>query len=197
MYDNKFDILFNAIETYLSENEFIIIGIDGKCGGGKTYLSEKIQNELGCNVVHVDDFFLPFELRSEKRMAEIGGNIQSERLLHEILKPLVKKERISYKPYNCKTGDFADEISFQPEKITVIEGTYSCMDSLIPYYNLKIFVNVSEEIRMDRLRKRCNTEEYERFRKIWIPREELYFDKCRVMNKCDYIIDTSDFGRGD
>ena len=126
-------------------------------------------------------------------MSQIGGNIHKERFLEEVLQPLVNNERVSYRPYECKFGTFSDEISFVPGKLIVIEGTYSCMSEFSDYYDLKIFVDVSDDVRKKRLKRRCKNDEYESFTNIWIPREDAYFDKYNVMSRCDYIIDTSDF----
>ncbi|MBR5507147.1 MAG: uridine kinase [Clostridia bacterium] len=195
MNDCNLKIIVSALEECLSNNGHTLLAIDGRCGGGKTYLSGCLESIFECNIVHMDDFFLPFELRNEERMSQIGGNIHKERFLEEVLQPLVNNERVSYRPYECKSGTFSDEISFVPGKLTVIEGTYSCMSEFSDYYDLKIFVDVSDEVRKDRLKRRCKSGEYERFTNIWIPREEAYFDKYNVMSRCDYIIDTSDFDK--
>ncbi|MBE7049333.1 MAG: uridine kinase [Ruminococcaceae bacterium] len=195
MYINKFDNLTKIIKKHILENKSIVLAIDGRCGGGKTFLSEYLQRIFGCNVIHVDDFFLPFELRNDERMSKIGGNIHIERFMNSVLKPLMSGRKISYRPYVCKKGDFSsDDVCFMPGKLTIIEGTYSCMDEFINCYDMKIFVDVSPCVQEIRLKKRCTPGEYGNFKKLWIPREELYFEKCDIRNKCDYIIDTSDIG---
>ena len=44
-----------------------IIAIDGRCAAGKTTLAARLAKELGGDVIHMDDFFLPLELRTEER----------------------------------------------------------------------------------------------------------------------------------
>ena len=41
-----------------------ILAIDGRCGAGKTTLAHWIQENTGCNVVSVDDFYLPLAQRT-------------------------------------------------------------------------------------------------------------------------------------
>ena len=65
-----------------------IIAIDGRCAAGKTTLAARLAKELGGDVIHMDDFFLPLELRTEERFREPGGNVHYERFKTEVLKPL-------------------------------------------------------------------------------------------------------------
>ena len=191
----KFECVTDSIEKYLANHKNMVVAIDGRCGAGKTYLSKHLEDIFECNVIHIDDFFLPFELRTEKRMSEVGGNIHTERFLKEVINPLMCNDIVSYRPYICKTGEFSDEISFKPDSLTVIEGTYSCLPDLAEFYDLKIFVDVSDEARKCRLKKRCDVKEYRNFENIWIPREEVYFKKCNTRELCDLVIDTSDFDK--
>ena len=57
-----------------------LIAIDGRCAAGKTTLAEKIQSSMECNVIHMDDFYLPFSERTEEKMTRPGGNMDFERL---------------------------------------------------------------------------------------------------------------------
>ena len=63
------------------------VAIDGRCASGKTTLAGQIQAAAQCNMVHIDDFYLPFSLQTEERMAQPGGIIDFDRLLSEVLFP--------------------------------------------------------------------------------------------------------------
>ncbi|MEK3909347.1 P-loop NTPase fold protein [Oceanobacillus sp. FSL W7-1309] len=54
------------------------IAIDGRCGSGKTSLAEMLKQEFDMNVFHMDDFFLPFEMKTKERLSESGGNVHYE-----------------------------------------------------------------------------------------------------------------------
>ena len=45
-----------------SKNTVSIIAIEGRCASGKTTLSKRLSEKLGCGVIHMDDFFLPPKL---------------------------------------------------------------------------------------------------------------------------------------
>ena len=40
------------------EKERVLLAIDGRCASGKTTLANQLQNILGCEVIHMDSFFL-------------------------------------------------------------------------------------------------------------------------------------------
>ncbi|MEG0895400.1 MAG: uridine kinase, partial [Oscillospiraceae bacterium] len=64
--------MIESIKKNLELKQKLIVGIDGRCAAGKTTISEKIVKELGGSIIHTDDFFLPMELRTKERLAEIG-----------------------------------------------------------------------------------------------------------------------------
>ena len=77
-----------------------LVAIDGRCTAGKTTLAGLLQGKRSCNVVHMDDFYLPFAKRTPERMAQPGGNMDFERLLSEVLLPLKSGAEALYRPYN-------------------------------------------------------------------------------------------------
>ncbi len=179
-----------ALIQMILSNTFIppyIIAIDGRCGSGKTTLSKEIRNRYKCNVVHMDDFYLPFSQRTDEIMARLGGNIDFERLLNEIILPLYEGKVAIYKPYNVHQNTYLPSITLDPNVLTVLEGSYSCHPNLRQYLNLCIFMDISKELQLERIEKR-NPMKLEAFRTMWIPREEYYFDTCAIRENSDYII---------
>ena len=43
----------------------VLLGIDGRCGSGKTTLANWLAQQLHCPVLHTDDFYLPLSARCE------------------------------------------------------------------------------------------------------------------------------------
>ena len=62
-----------------------VIAVDGRAAAGKTTFAEELAVTLGGAVVHMDDFFLPGELRTPERLAAPGGNVHAERFAEEVL----------------------------------------------------------------------------------------------------------------
>ena len=54
--------VFRLLEERSGKLPFIL-AIDGRCASGKTTLAGELQKRQACNVIHLDDFYLP-RLRS-------------------------------------------------------------------------------------------------------------------------------------
>ena len=52
-----------------------VIAIDGMAASGKSTLAARLAEELDGCVIHMDDFFLPPELRTQERLSSPGGNV--------------------------------------------------------------------------------------------------------------------------
>jgi len=63
---------------------------------------------------------------------------------------------------------------------------------LVKYYDYRIFLDVSEEKKHQRILERSNHEKLERFKNEWIPLENKYFDTYKIKENCDLVIDTTD-----
>ena len=139
----------------------------------------------------MDDFFLRPEQRTPERFAEPGGNVDYERFHDEVLLPLSRGEAFSYRPFDCQTFTLAEPVSVTPKKLTVIEGSYSLHPHFGDYADLKVFLQISPELRRERILARPAFL-HERFFHEWIPMEQLYFDTFAVASRCDLILDAED-----
>lgn len=165
----------------------IVISIDGNSASGKSTLAENLANLLNAETVHCDDFFLPQEMRSKERLNEVGGNIHYERLKEEVIDKLRKPTVISYKAYNCQSGDFKNKFLMN-KKVIIIEGAYSSQPYFENYADFKIFLKVDEETQRERILKRNGEEMLKRFTNEWIPKENKYFNEFKIEEKADIII---------
>ena len=180
--------LFAKIDSLL-ENGRVILAIEGGCASGKTTLAKILEDIYGSTTFHIDDYFLRPEQRTEKRMSEIGGNVDRERFEEEILKPLSEnKNEISYSPFNCLAQSLEAPICVVPNKLIVIEGVYSMHPSLSDYYDYSVYLEIDSETRRARILKRNSPKMAERFFNEWIPLEESYFSKMNVKQRCDLTI---------
>ena len=84
---NVFLPLFSEIDRRLAKEKLTVV-IEGSSASGKTTLAEMLREIYGCTVFHMDDFFLRPEQRTSDRYAQIGGNVDYERFLYEVLIPL-------------------------------------------------------------------------------------------------------------
>ncbi|MCM1328456.1 MAG: AAA family ATPase [Ruminococcus sp.] len=182
--------LLQLIENF-PKGERLIVGIDGRCAAGKTTLARRLQEEIGCAVFHMDDFFLRPEQRTAERLAEPGGNADRERFLAEVLQPLKRgRDVISYRPYDCKTQTFGEKISVKAAAVNVVEGAYCLHPDLWDFYGIRAFLTVSPDERLRRITRREGREKAKIFQEKWIPLEEKYFAAFDVEGRCDIRIST-------
>lgn len=183
------ETIIAEINRILKTKNNILIAVDGRCASGKTTLAEELKEKIQCNVIHMDDFFLRPEQRTVKRYDEPGGNVDRERFLAEVLHPLQAGKAFFYRPFDCRTMSFGEPVTVKPNKITVIEGTYSCHPELWQYYDLHIFVTTTPQKQLDRLSRRSGAD-IQKFREKWIPLEERYFAAYSPDVKCELVFET-------
>lgn len=165
-----------------------IIAVDGRAASGKSTMAEDLKSIIGAGIIHMDDFFLPLELRSEKRYAEPGGNIHYERFSSEILPHILNMDSFSYTIFDCSKMDYNGTRFVADSEWRVVEGAYSCHPIFGDYADLKVFSDINAEEQMRRLINRNGIPMAERFRTEWIPYEEKYYKKYKIEENADLII---------
>ena len=91
------------------------------------------------------------------------------------------------RPYDCHNDQYLASKKCDSNLITIVEGSYSCHPKLREFYELCIFMDISKELQIERLKVRSPIK-LDDFKNIWIPREERYFDIYKIRSKCDWII---------
>ncbi|MBR3358703.1 MAG: hypothetical protein IKG46_12870 [Solobacterium sp.] len=167
------------------------IAVDGRCASGKSTFAARLAEMTGADVLHMDDFFLRPEQRSEERYRTPGGNVDHERFLEQVLVPLSEGREYTYQPFDCRIMELGTAEVRRPSRITITEGSYSLHPLLKDYYDIKVFLTVQQETQIERIRKR-NPDKVQRFIREWIPYEELYFREFDTENQADIVIDTTD-----
>lgn len=172
--------LDSAVET-------VCVSIDGRCGAGKTTLAEKLYHLYDCNVFHMDDFFLRDEQKTKDRVKEIGGNVDYERFLNTVLLPLQKQEVVQYQPFSCALSCLMKIKDIPWKRLNIIEGTYSHHPYFGAYSQINIFLDITPEEQIRRIKKR-NPKQYIRYIEEWIPKENAYFKKFDIKNISDIVV---------
>ena len=167
-------------EREASPGDRCTVAIDGRCASGKSTLAEALSRELGCPVIHMDDFFLRPEQRTPERLAIPGENIDHERFLSEVLSPLTEGRAFSYRPFDCGTGCLGEPVFVPVSDMIIVEGSYAHHPALRDAYTLRIFLTVDPEEQMRRIISRNGQRAAAIFRDSWIPMEESYFTALRV-----------------
>jgi uridine kinase len=179
--------LFTAIDKALAAGE-VTLAIEGGAASGKSTLAELLCRVYGCTVIHVDDYFLRPEQRTPERLSEIGGNFDRERFIDEVAHPLSRGEDMYVRKSNCGTMTLGEPTEVKRTRLTVVEGVYSMHPELEQIYNLSVFLDVPADVQTERIANRNSPEMARRFFEEWIPKENAYFDKMNVKNRCTLVL---------
>jgi len=183
----------NILKERIAEiinNGRAVIALDGNCASGKSTLADEIQSLFGGTVIRADSFFLPFQMRTDERLGEPGGNFHRERFIAEVIEGICSGEAFSYGVFDCSVGEVTRSITVDENRLIIVEGSY-CMHPLIDFeYDLKIFCTTDKKTQLSRIAERNGESATQIFKDKWIPLENRYFDYCKIKNKCDVTIVT-------
>lgn len=179
--------LLARLDSMLADRP-VRLAIEGGSASGKSTLAALLHDVYGCTVFHMDDFFLRPSQRTEERLAEAGGNVDHERFFAEVLSPLLRGERVTYRPFDCSVGELSEPITVEPTRLTVIEGAYSMHPELADSYDLSVFLRISPTLQRARIEVRNSPRMAERFFAEWIPLEHRYFEAFNIPSRCDLSV---------
>lgn len=165
-----------AIEDGKKSRDRVVVAIDGKSGTGKSHLARLVSQCIDCSIIHVDDFFLPSSKRTRERLEMPGGNVDSERLLEEVMIPLSHRKPFCYRPYDCGKDSIEEREIAVDKDVVIVEGVYSLLPAFRKFYDMGFILDAPYRRRLDRIWVRSGEEQMVKFVNVWIPLEDRYFD---------------------
>ena len=185
------NVYLNALKLlpyFRRSDKPFVVAVDGRCGSGKSTLSEQLSDIAGCSVIHMDDFYVPLKLRTEERYSVPGSNVHYERIISDILPKLNKKEDFSYPVFDFNTMDVGNTLRYvKGSDIYIVEGAYSLNPVFGNYYDFSVFYDIDPDKQLSRIKKR-DPGKIDDFRNRWIPLEEEYISFYKIREKADVII---------
>ncbi len=181
--------LFRYIDEKIKTNKKCIIAIDGNACGGKTTLGAYLKEKYDATLIHIDDFYKPRNKNLTLDLNSKEGNINYPRFKNEIIDKL-KDENLIYNKFNCSKQELENPEVLKLKPLIIIEGTYSLNPRLHRYYDASIFVEISDELQKNRLKKR-NLNSYDSFVNTWVKLERNYFKEFDVLLSSDFVINGS------
>ena len=180
--------LKREIEQRRGNKKPFLVAIDGGSASGKSTLGAALAEELQATLIHMDDFFLPMEMRTEERFAQPGGNVHWERVRAEVLEPIRQGKGPEYGVIDCSVMAVNKTVRADVRDVVIVEGAYSLHPMLREYYDLRVLVEVEETLQKERILRRNGEQMLRRFLTEWIPLEKAYFAACRVKDCCHIIL---------
>lgn len=190
----RFLPLFVRIDRLLGEagGRTVNIAVDGMSGSGKSTLAKLLTGLYGCNVFHMDDFFLqPFQ-RVPERFREPGGNVDYERFKTQVIDCLDSPQGVEYQVYDCGAQRLSKTVRAPRRAFNVIEGSYSQHPHFGNCYDLRVFLEVGEDEQRERIRRRNGEFMLRRFEEEWIPMENAYFTACNIRENSQMVLTNRD-----
>ncbi len=188
MINRENDVLKESIRELMKERSHVVVAIDGMAAAGKSTLAAKLANELGGEIVHMDDFFLPMELRTLERMKEAGGNVHYERFSEEVADAVKRKKPFDYGVFNCSEMMITGSRHIENNGLLIVEGAYCLRPEFSDLYDFKIFMKIDENTQMERIIKRNGIRKAKAFKEKWIPMEARYFRSMNIEKTADFVI---------
>lgn len=165
-----------------------ILAVDGMAAAGKTTAAQYLSSRWNAPVVHMDDFFLPPELRTAERLSEPGGNVHYERFSSTVLPALKTNAPISYRAFDCSVMAYGKTRTIPASPIVIVEGAYAMHPLFGTYWDLSAFFTVTPEEQKRRIIARGGEEVWTMFRDRWIPMENAYHVAFGVQDRADIIL---------
>ncbi len=196
MDQGSVDQIVSRAEELRRERGRVLIALDGRGGAGKSTLARAIVQRIprSAHVEH-DWFHLPKDQVSE------GRRFDHERLIAEVLSPFRSGAReLRFLRYNwgylagMSDGFHETPISISDVDVVVVEGVETLHRSLDSHFDLRVWVDTSPELSLERGMRR-DVEEYhldpERVRaawKEWSERESESLARDDRRDRADVII---------
>jgi Uridine kinase len=181
----------SRIDQLLLRQPRVVAAVDGRSAAGKSTLARLLANAYHCDVIHMDDFFLPPELRTPARLGEAGGNIHYERFIEEVIAPLRQGDSVfAYRVFDCSTMAYGGIKQSGSAPLLLCEGAYSTHPSFGALYDIRVFATCSPPEQRRRILARNGPGQLARFEREWIPMEEAYFSAYATARQCDFVLDT-------
>lgn len=178
----------DALRKLMKNNERVIAAFDGRAASGKTTAAEWLAVQLDGEVIHMDDFFLPSELRTSDRLAQPGGNIHYERFAVEVMPGLKHGESFEYRRFDCSIMGYNGASTAGSKRLIIVEGAYSLHPNFGHYYDLAVFFHVDPDEQKRRIKARNGDVMLNDFTGRWIPMEERYIAEYEIESRCDLTV---------
>jgi uridine kinase len=165
--------LIAAVET---RRGFTLVGVGGRGGAGKSTLAGLIP---GAQVVGTDEFW-------------DGSDFELSRLRREVVDALLEGTVARFHGFDWDAGSEAPQLrEVRPEGVVVIEGVCALHRMFREDYDVRVWVEAPQGLRLERGVARDGEEARERWETRWMPSEERYIARDNPIPSAHVIVDGS------
>ncbi|MEV0613142.1 hypothetical protein AB0I81_07430 [Nonomuraea sp. NPDC050404] len=157
-----------------------LVAVDGPAGSGKTTFALRLAEELDCQVIHSDDFPVPWEEGP-------GGWFHA--LESQVLRPLRDGLPGGFRRYDWVRDTYAEQVAVPPAPVLIIEGVGTARASVARWLAYSVWVEAGEAVRLRRVLERDGAALEPRWRE-WFAAEEEWFAADRTRERADLVVTT-------
>lgn len=156
------------------------IGIDGLSCAGKTTFANRLGEALGGDVVHGDDMSRPRQPLWEH-----------ERFVTEVYETVLSTGAASYRRWHW-TSTEPGEILTVTRTPVVVEGVHVTDDAVAVPWDVRVWVSVDEDVRIERAKEREGGARWECWSTNWMPKEAEYVATQHPEARADVVVNGAD-----
>ncbi|MGW3343231.1 uridine kinase family protein [Nonomuraea rubra] len=157
-----------------------LVAVDGPAGSGKTTFAGRLGAELGCQVIHSDDFPVPWEEGP-------GGWFHA--LESQVLVPLQRGLPGGFRRYDWVRARYAGRVAVPVAPVLVVEGVGTARASVAHLLAYSVWVEAAEPVRLRRVLERDGAALEPRWRE-WFEAERKWFAEDRTRERADLVVTT-------
>lgn len=142
------EALVHDLTRLKADRALLLVGVDGGGGSGKSTLAHILETSLPeASHVHIDDFYLPSAVR---RRGTVDGFFDWKRLRRQVILPLLAGLPAAYERYDWPTDVLAETVTIPARGFVIVEGVSCTRPELRNAYDLRIWVEAPQELRLAR-----------------------------------------------
>ena len=154
-----------------------VLGIDGRSGSGKTTVAARLARLLGAPVVQLEYLYPGW----------FGLHDGIHLLVSDVLGPLRAGRPATVPSWDWYAMAWAEPAELAPPPVLVVEGVGACAWPVRPYLSLSVWVDLPDDVRLERARSRDWTT-YEEHWDVWAAQEELLLRDDDTPNQVDVVL---------
>jgi uridine kinase len=154
-----------------------LICVEGPAGSGKTTLGAELARRTGAQLVHADDL-----MSGWRGLAAVG------RQLTAVAEALAAGRPATYQHYDWEAGRYDRSVEVPPAPLLVVEGVGSGAAALASYTTVLVWVEVGEELRLERGLERDGGAMERHWRQFMLDERDL-FARDGSRERADVLVD--------
>lgn len=156
-----------------------LVAVDGPAGSGKTTYASRLAAALGgVQVVHSDDFPVPWEE---------GPGAWFHALESQVLEPLSRGDAGSFVRYDWVSGRFRERVTVPVAPVLVVEGVGTARRSAAHLLAFTVWVEAPASVRLRRVLERDGAALEPQWLR-WFAAEEAWFAADATRARADLVV---------